>query len=148
MTASAEERFWARVDRRGPSECWPWISSVNADGYGVFTISRRRGMSAHRFALYTTTGTLDPKLLARHKCRRRDCCNPDHLEWGTPAENTADQLRDRGRHSGARLTASDVALIRERRAGGETLDAIAADFGVTGVNVHLICARKTWRHVA
>jgi hypothetical protein len=31
-----EERFWSRVDVRGPDECWPW-SDGNA-ACGLFTM--------------------------------------------------------------------------------------------------------------
>ena len=29
-TAPYEERFWARVDRRSDSECWPWLGHARA----------------------------------------------------------------------------------------------------------------------
>ena len=31
---SVEERFWEKVDRRGPDECWPW--TAYSDRYGYF----------------------------------------------------------------------------------------------------------------
>lgn len=31
-----EERFWAKVDKRGTRECWPWLASKDQRGYGVF----------------------------------------------------------------------------------------------------------------
>ena len=29
-------RFWAKVDRRGDDECWPWLASTRSKGYGAF----------------------------------------------------------------------------------------------------------------
>lgn len=29
------ERFWTKVDVRGPDECWPWLAAIT-DGYGRF----------------------------------------------------------------------------------------------------------------
>ena len=31
------ERFWAKVDRRGPDECWIWTGSLSAGRYGGFS---------------------------------------------------------------------------------------------------------------
>lgn len=47
----------------------------------------------------------------------------------------------------SKLTESDVIAIRSRRAGGETITSIAADFGVSHVNISSICNRKSWKHV-
>jgi hypothetical protein len=47
-----EERFWAKVDRRGPDECWLWTATTNEHGYGVMRPDtvRRDGptVKAHR----------------------------------------------------------------------------------------------------
>lgn len=47
----------------------------------------------------------------------------------------------------AKLTADDVRVIRQRRASGEELKAIAKDYGVTGSNVSCIVNRKSWKHI-
>lgn len=51
-------------------------------------------------------------------------------------------------HGRAKLTERDVLAIRARRARGETLVSIAADYGVSHVRISMIALRKTWRHVA
>lgn len=69
-----------------------------------------------------------------------------NLRYGTHSDNQ----QDRTRHgtNGHKLSASDVFVIRERRAAGETIAAIASDFGVTDVMVSKIARRKLWKTVA
>lgn len=51
------------------------------------------------------------------------------------------------RNPRAKLRATDVLVIRQRVAGGETRRAVAADYGVTDVMVSNIVNRKAWTHV-
>jgi hypothetical protein len=34
------ERFWAKVERNGPANCWRWTACL-VDGYGQFQIKPR-----------------------------------------------------------------------------------------------------------
>lgn len=88
------DRFWSRVDVRGPNECWPWIgSSKHQDGYGQFYFEgKNRG--AHRIVFFLHTGYWPN--VARHSCDNPPCCNFSHILDGTIADNNAD-MRNRGR---------------------------------------------------
>jgi hypothetical protein len=57
------------------------------------------------------------------------------------------QFRKGEAHGMARLTEDDIRTIRTRRANGETLMAIARDYGITDVMVSRIFLRKSWKHV-
>lgn len=65
--------------------CWVWSGALT-DGYGRL---RRRGqmMLAHRLAYEAFVGEVPEGLVLDHLCRNRACCNPDHVEPVTHAEN-------------------------------------------------------------
>lgn len=52
------------------------------------------------------------------------------------------------KHGASKLTDDRVRSIRARHANGETVSALAKDFGVSARNVRLVVQRETWRHVA
>lgn len=83
--APAEERFWDRVQKRGPDECWPWIVT-NRQGYGAFRVNGRT-IAAHRFSWLLAGGSLPEGLELDHLCRNRACQNPRHLDLVTRRVN-------------------------------------------------------------
>lgn len=80
------ERFWTKVDRRGPDECWPWLDSTAPRGYGRFWDGHRQ-QQAHRAAYELLVGPIPDGLQIDHLCRNRGCVNPAHLEPVTQREN-------------------------------------------------------------
>lgn len=86
-----DERFWEKVDRRGPDECWEW-TGTRKNGYGRFTVPRSnapgmRAVYAARFAYEFLVGPIPEGLEIDHLCRNRGCVNPSHLEPVTHREN-------------------------------------------------------------
>lgn len=98
LRPTVEQRFWSRLDRRGPDECWPWTGYVNHLGYGTLDINRRPSL-AHRLAYKMLVGPIPEGLVLDHvchndsdctagnTCEHRRCCNPAHLEPVPQAEN-------------------------------------------------------------
>lgn len=141
--AISVSRFWALVSRRGEDECWPWQGDANK-GYGVFHY-RGHLHGAHELALSFTTGEkrLD-QLDTCHTCDNPICCNPNHLRFDTRRANVQD-MHERGRaRNGAKLTAEDVRLMRERRAAGARQRDLARDFGITDGQVSMIVRGIRW----
>ncbi|WP_328336805.1 hypothetical protein [Streptomyces violaceus] len=148
------DRFWEKVDRGGPDDCWEWTAAVNEHGYGVMRPEGRRtgpGIKAHRVSLMLAGVDVD-SLVVRHSCDNPPCVNPAHLSTGTKADNSADMVArgrsPRGSRSGAsKLTERQVAEIRVRQAAGELHRVLAAEYGISRVTITNIVTGKTWRHV-
>lgn len=88
MRAPLEERLWSRVTI-SDSGCWEWQGALTA-GYGVIGRgSRSEGtVLTHRLAYELVVGPIpEDRPHIDHLCRNRRCCNPDHLEAVTQAEN-------------------------------------------------------------
>jgi hypothetical protein len=83
-------------------------------------------------------------------CGVKLCLNPDHLKWGTRAENEADKMihgtSNQGEGNGrAKLTVVQVAEIRRRyAAGGITQAALGREYGVAGVTIHDVVRGRNW----
>lgn len=93
--AQLAEKFWQRVDVRGPDECWEWKLFVSKDGYArwrmVGTKSAihfyKTNRTVHRLAWYFTRGPIPPPWTIDHECRNTICCNPAHLRLMTLSDN-------------------------------------------------------------
>src|SRR5690606_2361702 len=148
-----EERFWMKVERRGPDECWPWRASKVPSGYGQIGKNKQSPEGAHRVAWRLANGRPVPRgMFVRHTCDNPPCCNPAHLRIGTPADNSRDaRLRRRtafgSRNGMAKLTEHQVQTAFRRARNGESYRDIARDFGVSASAIHLAVSGKTWRHV-
>jgi hypothetical protein len=98
-------RFWSKVQRLGADECWPWIGTVNPNGYGSFGVGKRPNgrqfvSSAHRAAYCIFSKKWPPKgMVVMHTCDDRACVNPAHLKLGTQKDNLRDAVK-KGRHRG------------------------------------------------
>jgi len=149
-------RFWAKVDKRGPDECWDWDAGMFREGYGAFVVEGRV-QGAHRISHELASGSPIPAgMYVCHSCDRKKCVNPNHLWVGTPKQNTAD-MRQKGRGrdprvlSGeeswsAKLTWAAVGEIREaKRRGVSTNDLMARFPNVSRRTINAAARGDTWQ---
>jgi hypothetical protein len=151
-----QRRFWAKVDVRGPDDCWLWTGSTLKSGYGMLTV-RRKGLLAHRVSWELHHGPIPVGegyhgICVLHDCDVRNCVNPGHLFLGTHLDNM-DDMRAKGRNrqprgestAQAKLTEPKVLEIRRLYAsGGYTQTELGDDFGVTQAAISAIVTRKNW----
>lgn len=90
-----EERFFHYISPEPNTGCWLWTGSLDGHGYGQLRVAGRVKLVSH-ISLEISGRPRPVGLVARHSCDFPICCNPDHLEWGTRKQNTADAIA-RGR---------------------------------------------------
>ena len=103
MKASDERRFWEKVGKRGPDECWPWLGYIDPNGYGQYGGNvPGRSRLPHVIAYQFLVGSVPVGLMLDHLCHTRDpscpggkgdphrsCCNPAHADPVPARENIA-----------------------------------------------------------
>jgi hypothetical protein len=162
-TASLAERFWSKVLRKDPDDCWEWRAGKFPAGYGCLKVDGR-SLYSHRLAWELTHGIIPAGegyhgTCVRHKCDNRGCCNPRHLELGSVQENNMDRdvRRRTARRPGetnaaVKLSDLQVEKVRHRLrteyvVGIVTQREIASDCGVTNSLVSYIHRHPEYRHV-
>lgn len=145
-----EDRFWAKVDKRGPDECWEWTGARKPDGYGVATWNRRQ-ILMHRYSYGLAFGAPAKDLCVCHNCDNPPCVNPAHLFLGTVVDNNADRAA-KGRQaagvSSGRAKLTDDAVREIRAAYRPGLGAaLGRRYGVSKTVIMSVADGLTWRHV-
>lgn len=123
------------------------------DGYGLthrVLGGQRVSVRLHRLVFAQTHGYWPQ--LCRHMCDNTRCINPEHLEDGTPADNSHDMVK-RGRslsgekHLQAKLTEADVNSIRQRyvkRSAHCNSYTLAEEYGVSQHAIMRVLKHKSW----
>lgn len=144
-------RFEAKIEYEPNSGCWLWTACLDRYGYPRLQVKRYPHLATRLVVAAALGRTLQTEEQVCHACDTPACVNPAHLWLGSLQQNQADKAakgrgaRNRGASNGtAKLNRGQVARIRERRAAGEPLKAIAADFGVHWGTVSKIALGTRW----
>jgi hypothetical protein len=140
-------RFWPKVKKGAPDDCWPWIAAHDQRGYGKlgWKGENKRATHVSLFLLHGAWPTQD----VLHSCDNPPCVNPAHLREGTHLENMREAI-ERGRfgeqqgRNFAKLTGEQAAEIRRRSTDGDALSALAVEFNVSLQTVWRIREGLTW----
>ena len=162
MSISAEDvarRFWPKVDKRGPDDCWNWTGAKWNFGHGAFSLVTTRNSEkqtgAHRVSYQLAFGPIPEGMLVCHSCDNPSCVNPRHLFVGSNLDNMRDMVaKGRGARGEelpqTKLCAEDIRRILDifRVGPNPGNSKLAAYFGVTQATISRIKLGKSWAHLA
>lgn len=148
-----KERFWNRISKRNPDDCWEWQGGKTKDGYGKAGY-QHKNVLAHRLAWELTNGPIPEGLCILHECDNPTCCNPNHLFPGTHTDNMRDMFAKKRKNTQgiknnrAKLTERQVTEIRQRHHNGDVSRLnLATEYNVTTTTINFLLNRKTWSHI-
>ena len=148
LTDKQIARFWSKINKRGPDECWEWSGCVQSRGYGYIRFNGQQLLS-HRIAYFLSKDIQPGKLCVCHHCDNPKCCNPCHLFLGTVADNNRDMFaKDRAhshpkKHSGRAILTDDMVL--EIRGSSQTPQELSIRYRVNYRTILDALNRKTWK---
>lgn len=155
MKGTLEERFWAKVDRRGPNDCWIFTGKGRYSGdYGLLKFNSAR-LAAHRVSWEIANNMKIPDgQIILHICDNPPCVNPSHLKVGTRKQNAIDMV-EKGRNSitvgeanpNSTIRLSDVLEIRRLMTLDMSCMEISRHLGIKYTTVWGVYNGKTWKHI-
>src|SRR5712671_2284212 len=152
----AKQRLLARINRLGPTDCWPWTGIIGTWGYGVFWL-RGHNINASRATYLLLVAAVPKNLVVCHTCDNPACCNPAHLWVGTQADNLRD-CRIKGRAKNVRgkdhprtLAKLSPRLIEKAKKlhyeKGISQSEIGRRWGVHSSVISRAVRNKTWKYL-
>ena len=144
-------RFWDKVEKKESDECWNWIAGTQSKGYGSFGVGNGKTDLAHRVAFELATCINPDRLCVMHTCDNRLCCNPNHLQLGTIADNNKD-MKNKGRQAKGMkngrsvLTPNNIVSMRSDYQGNEkNLRELSEDYDIHYNTARNAVQGKTWK---
>lgn len=73
------ERFWSRVDKRGPDECWEWAGTRNGAGTPQIKIGGKDITASRVMLQLEGRKSPPPRVKQIRTCKNLKCMNPAHM---------------------------------------------------------------------
>jgi HNH endonuclease len=147
LSPSFETRFWKKVKKVSPEECWIWTASFAHCGYGQIIKTHGFPIRAHRASWILHRGPIPKGLYVCHKCDNPPCVNPEHLFLGTQKDNSDDKIRKGRFYVGEPRKGELNPLSKLHATGNVTCREIAKMFNMYDGNIRKIVRRELWDHV-
>lgn len=135
LSFNEQMRFWMKIDRKSPNECWLWTGKKTGSGRPTVHVRKVQYIAAR--IMYRLQFDTDPgELFVCHDCFPNPdnilCINPSHLWLGTQAENSQDYFDKGGKPSygNQRLTDEQQELVKALYSQGLPVEQIAQRFGI------------------
>ena len=89
------DRFWKKVRRKHPSQCWVWLGATDGPvGAGIIhEFGKVAPSRASRVSWELHYGKIPAGLFVCHACDNPSCVNPQHLLLGSQRANVIDAVR-------------------------------------------------------
>jgi hypothetical protein len=155
MAASAEKRFWQKVDAT-PDEngCLNWLGACRGGDldHGVFWDGDKY-IGAYVFAYKLVRGEIPFGKQVLHKCDNGKCVNYEHLRLGSQRENIIDMVTKQRqafgeRNGSAKLSEEKVIFALDLISKGLSDGEVANYTGIGRLAILRIRKNITWKHIA
>lgn len=135
------------------NDCKEWLLGKRSGGYGSVRWDGTH-FSVHRLVYNLAHPDEDiTNLFIRHRCDNPSCINPEHLESGTPQDNTDDMIsKERNakgsKHGRSKLTEGQILQIRHLYSFGNiTYKELGRIYNIDFSTVGKIIKKRRWSHV-
>ncbi len=127
-------------------DCWEVKRTRKGSGGYGYSKYGPDDFGNHRISYVIHIGPLKFGEVVRHRCNRRGCWNPAHLEKGSAADNARDRNMA-GRHGNGKLDPEKVRELRGLAAEGMPARLIADIYDITKKHANDVIARRCWQEV-
>jgi len=152
-----EFHIWLAARTTKDGDCLMWTGALNSAGFPVASVAGKSAISVRRFVAKMNDRQVVRGIVVVTDCNRTTCLNIEHLRCVTLSKKTelswSRGLINRsvasanGSKHGQKMSKLNWELVRQmraRRADGETVTKLAADYGVGISTVSAICLHQRW----
>lgn len=127
------------------SKCLLFQGGLDKDGYGKMSYKCINYRSHILACELKYKKRRDKNLITRHLCNVKNCCNPEHLEFGTFQQNAIDTLNYHSKCKLNEIKVKEIKLLLLKN--NMSLNEIAKLYNVKYITISRVKNEKTWSHI-